>query len=107
MARVLSHPLELDELLTVFSNKLVVLKFHASWCGPCKMISPKINDLLLTPGYETLIVISIDVDDFEDIALRYSVRAMPTFLFIRSGKVEKTFIGADFEKFKAIVHDLM
>lgn len=107
MARVLTHELELEELLTVFANKLVVLEFHATWCGPCKQIAPKINQLLLTPGYENLVVISIEVDEFEDIALKYSVRAMPTFLFLRKGVVEKTLIGADFEKFQKLVQELL
>lgn len=107
MSRVLAHELELEELLTVFSNKLVILAFHPIWCGACERIASKINHLLLTPEYENLVVISIDVDEFEEVARKYSVRTIPTYLFLRNGVAEKSMIGTDFEKFQTLVRELL
>jgi len=78
------------------SNAVVVADFHATWCGPCKMIAPTFESLstkYAKPG--KIAFCKIDVDAQRDIASRYSVRSMPTFIIFRSGSEHKRIAGAD------------
>ena len=78
-----------------WSNKLVICYFTASWCGPCKMISPDITTL----GEKTdnLLVLKIDVDDCEEVAGQCEISCMPTFRFHIGNEIEpvKKLMGAD------------
>ena len=76
---------ELKEKLAEAGDKLVVVDFHATWCGPCKMIAPKIA--LMADQYRDVVFLKVDVDEAEDVAAEYHVSAMPTFKFIKNGKV--------------------
>lgn len=88
---------DFDSQLTAAGDKLVVVDFYATWCGPCKMIAPKLGELS-TQYEDKAVVIKVDVDECEDIAVEYGVSSMPTFLFFKNGKVVKTFSGASVEK---------
>ncbi|KXJ93733.1 thioredoxin-like protein [Microdochium bolleyi] len=77
-------------------NTVVVADFHATWCGPCKMIAPTFESLsskYAKPG--KIAFCKIDVDSQRDIAQRYSVRSMPTFIIFRGGSEHKKIAGAD------------
>ncbi|KAH7037161.1 thioredoxin [Microdochium trichocladiopsis] len=81
---------------TLSGNAVVVADFHATWCGPCKMIAPTFESLstkYAKPG--KIAFCKIDVDSQRDIASRYSVRSMPTFIIFRSGSEFKRIAGAD------------
>ncbi|CAG9829051.1 unnamed protein product [Diabrotica balteata] len=77
-------------------DSLVILEFAASWCGPCKMIGPKVEQL--AKRFQDILFFRIDVDEFEDIAVEYDVTSMPTFVFIQNNKTLETLIGANSEK---------
>jgi thioredoxin 1 len=93
-----------EKVLAESGSKVIVIDFHATWCGPCKRIKPRYQELASSnPG---AVFVSVDVDDVEDLAEKFAVEAMPTFVFVRStgdGKYEKLgeFLGADGEKLKA------
>jgi thioredoxin 1 len=81
----------LKELLT--GEKPVVLDFWATWCAPCRMISPIIEEL--AQQYEGKVVIGkVDVEENEDLAVEYGVRNVPTILFIKNGEVVDKQVGA-------------
>lgn len=80
-----------DELITN-SDKPVLVDFWASWCGPCKMMAPVIADIASTTS--TINVCKCNVDDNQDLAMRYGVSSIPTFLLFKGGKVVQTAIGA-------------
>jgi thioredoxin 1 len=88
---------ELDELLS--KHTLVVCKFTAVWCQPCKKIQPFLEQLAVhytsqKKEGEVAFVI-IDVDDHEDIANQYNVAMMPTFLILeKEGSVKATYRGS-------------
>ncbi|KAK5638434.1 hypothetical protein RI129_012729 [Pyrocoelia pectoralis] len=85
-------------------DALVIVDFFATWCGPCKMIAPKLEELANEHG-QSILVLKVDVDECEDIATEYNISSMPTFIFFKNGKVVEQFSGANFEKLKQIVAD--
>ncbi|WP_130838443.1 thioredoxin [Lachnoclostridium sp. Marseille-P6806] len=71
----------------------VLVDFYADWCGPCKMMAPVVEQL--AGEYEGKILVGqLNVDDNPDIAEKYSVMSIPTFLIFRGGKVVDTAVGA-------------
>ncbi|CAH9125261.1 unnamed protein product [Cuscuta epithymum] len=74
-------------------NKLMVVDFTASWCGPCKFMAPFIDTM--ASKYTDVNFIKIDVDEVKEAAEEYGVTAMPTFVFIKQGKVVDKVVGAN------------
>ena len=70
-----------------FLGKLVVIDFFATWCGPCKMISPKIE--AMAGEMSNVVFLKVDVDEAEDVAQEYNISAMPTFVFLKNGQKVK------------------
>jgi len=70
----------------------MIIKFSATWCGPCKVMKPVFEDL--SKSYQGLFL-SVDVDACPDTAAAYKVSSMPTFLFIDNGFVKAKVIGAN------------
>ncbi|GFQ07983.1 thioredoxin h2 [Phtheirospermum japonicum] len=73
-------------------NKLVVVDFSATWCGPCKMMEPVFNGLSVK--YSDVDFVKIDVDELSDVAREFGVQAMPTFLLLKQGKEVERVVGA-------------
>ncbi|MDF1851883.1 MAG: thioredoxin [Verrucomicrobiales bacterium] len=63
----------------------VLVDFHASWCGPCKMLSPVIEQVAETQDGEA-IVAKVDIDDARDIAQRYRITSVPSLVVFRNGE---------------------
>ncbi|KAL6438724.1 hypothetical protein ACFW04_004607 [Cataglyphis niger] len=89
---------DLKSKLKEAGTSLVVIDFFAVWCGPCKMIGPLIEEL--SKEMQDVIFLKVDVDECEDIAAEYEITSMPTFIFIKEGKVLETFSGANYDKLK-------
>lgn len=101
----LQHPKQLSELDTILSsNAKVAVDFTASWCGPCKRIAPVYQEL--ATQHTNIVFCKIDVDEAEDIAEKYSVSAMPTFVFFHNGTMVDTFKGASVDKLQASITTL-
>jgi len=82
----------------VLDSKVPVLvDFWASWCGPCKMITPIIEDLAETVG-ESFGVGKVNVDDNQELAQKYGIRSIPTLLFIKNGEIVDQIVGASVTK---------
>lgn len=77
-----------DELI---KEGIVVVDFFATWCGPCKMLGPIIENL--GNSMENVKFIKIDVDKNEDLARRYGVMSIPTIIFFKEGKEVEKHIG--------------
>ncbi|XP_041985771.1 thioredoxin-2 [Aricia agestis] len=93
---------DLKTRLTEAGDKLVVIDFMATWCGPCKMIGPKLEELAAEMA-DSLVVLKVDVDECEDIATEYNINAMPTFVFVKNSKMLEEFSGANIDKLKNTV----
>lgn len=80
---------------------LVVAKFTASWCGPCRAIEPVY--VALSKQYTEVTFLEVDVDQVQDVAMAFRVSAMPTFMFFRGGRKLDEFKGADRARLEATV----
>jgi thioredoxin 1 len=71
----------------------VVIDFWAEWCGPCKYISPIVDEL--AEAYKDKVLIGkYDVDDGSDLLAEYNVRNIPTILFFKDGKLADRNVGS-------------
>ena len=75
------------------SNKLLIVDFTASWCGPCKTIAPVFEQL--SNQFMTAVFLKVDVDICRGTAASYGIRAMPTFMFFLHGQKVDEMKGAD------------
>lgn len=94
----------LDGLIADPANKgkLFVIDFTAKWCGPCKMIAP-LFDEMSEEFSDSCIFVKVDVDEAPEISAAHNVMSMPTFLFIKNGKVVDRFSGASVEKLRQVI----
>ena len=67
------------------SNKMVLVDFHATWCGPCKMLSPIIARVAKKVG-DSVRIVKIDVDKNQPLAGTLGVRGVPTLILYKEGK---------------------
>ena len=76
---------------TVESNDLVLIDFWAEWCGPCKKVSPILDEISSETG---LLVGKLNVDENTKKSQEFSVSSIPTMVLFKGGKPVKTIIGA-------------
>ena len=74
------------------SDKPVLVDFFATWCGPCKMIAPTIEEI--AAERDDIKVCKIDVDQAQELAIRYKVASIPTLMVFSSGDIVKQALGA-------------
>lgn len=81
-----------DEVISG-SDKPVLVDFWASWCGPCRMMSPIVDDLAEQMA-SVLKVCKVNVEDNQDLAARFQVMSIPTLMLFKDGKAVHTVVGA-------------
>ncbi|KAI3762026.1 hypothetical protein L1987_52449 [Smallanthus sonchifolius] len=82
----------LDDLLEK-SEKPVLVDFYATWCGPCQFMGPILNEVSISMG-DAIQVVKIDTEKYPEIANKYSIEALPTFILFKDGKPCDRFEGA-------------
>ena len=70
----------------------VVIDFWAPWCGPCKAITPILNELAQELG-DTVKICKVNIDSNSELASKYEIRAIPTILIFKDGQVVDTVVG--------------
>uniref|UniRef100_A0A6I8RIB3 Thioredoxin, mitochondrial n=1 Tax=Xenopus tropicalis TaxID=8364 RepID=A0A6I8RIB3_XENTR len=76
----------------VGSETPVVVDFHAQWCGPCKILAPRLEKVVAKQQGK-VVMAKVDIDDHTDLALEFEVSAVPTVLAIKNGDVVDKFVG--------------
>ncbi len=74
------------------SDKLVLIDFYADWCGPCRMMSPIIDEIAEEMSGK-IKVGKINVDENQDLAMEYGIMSIPTIVMIKDGKAVKNLVG--------------
>ena len=90
MARLINST---DFPALVQDDKLLVVDFFATWCGPCKKLSPTLDEVSEEFG-DRVNIVKVDVDESEDLAMTYGIRSVPTVLFFKKGQHVDKFVGA-------------
>ena len=73
-----------DEVLS--SSRVVLIDFWATWCGPCRMLAPTVDEI--ASEYEgRAVVAKCNVDDCEETAVRFGIRNIPTLLYFKDGEL--------------------
>lgn len=98
---MLKHIESVQQFEELLKNEKVVLDFYADWCGPCRMLSPIIEELSQQYG-EEVAVAKLNVDLVGEVAQKFGVYSIPTVIFFKGGEVKETLVGyrpkAHFEK---------
>jgi len=79
-----------DEII-LNADKPALVDFYAVWCGPCKMMSPIVDQI--AEENDDIVVGKCDVDEAEELAMRFGIMSIPTLLVFKNGEMTKQFIG--------------
>ncbi|CAL1538867.1 unnamed protein product [Lymnaea stagnalis] len=94
-------------VIEVSSTIPVVVDFHATWCGPCKLLGPRLESIL-AEGQGKVVMAKVDVDEVSELAVEFGVRSVPTVIGLKNGKVLNQFVGSvDDDQIRAFVKKLV
>ena len=74
------------------NNNLLLVDFWAEWCGPCKSMHPIFTRM--AKKYKQIRFARVNVDDAQDIAMKYGVQSIPTFIMFKNGEIANQMVGA-------------
>ena len=98
--------LEENSFEETISQGKVLVDFSAQWCGPCKMLTPILEDLAKDLDGK-VVVGKVDVDDAQSIAVKYDVTSVPTLILFQDGQVKARAVGVkDLQTLKAFVEEV-
>ena len=80
-----------NEFEEKIKNGKVLVDCYATWCGPCKMLSPIIDEL--SEEVDTCTFYKIDIDDAEEVSEKYNIVSIPTLLLFENGELKKQIVG--------------
>jgi len=85
----------------------IIVDFHAKWCGPCKIIGPRLESLA-TKHLDKFHLAKVDIDNVPELAEEFNVTAVPSVMAVKDGVVVASFVGVlDDDKLKAFVNKLI
>ncbi|MDP4120215.1 MAG: thioredoxin [Bacillota bacterium] len=84
MLDLISHPNEQEFKDLIKDNEFVMVDFWATWCGPCRMVAPTIEEI--AEEFEDVTVAKIDIDEYGSLAAEYDVQSIPTVVFFKNGE---------------------
>ena len=88
---MLRHIQNKEEFELEVKNGLVLVDFFATWCGPCKMLSPLLEEV--ANENPNLNILKIDVDEVGELAARFAIQAIPTLILFKDGQQRATKMG--------------
>lgn len=92
---------------TISSSRVAMVDLWASWCGPCRMLSPTVDDI--AEEYAGRVAVAkCNVDDNEEVAERFGVRNIPTILFFKDGQLADRTVGlVSKQQIESILNNLL
>ncbi|KAG8190042.1 hypothetical protein JTE90_000136 [Oedothorax gibbosus] len=93
--------------MVVKSELPVVIDFQASWCGPCKILEPRL-EVVIGKHHDKVHLAKVDIDTNAELAMEYNVTAVPHVLGYRNGAPQKSFVGVkDEDQIESFVNELI
>ncbi len=90
---VTSVTVDTFEKVVIQASNLVMVDFWATWCGPCKIVAPVVEELAQEYA-EKVNFAKVNTDENPDLASRFNIRGIPTLIFFKDGKVLDQVVGA-------------
>ncbi|XP_061566535.1 thioredoxin [Cololabis saira] len=106
MVREVENLDDFKKILSDAGDKLVVVDFTATWCGPCKQIAPEFVKMSQSGDNQNVIFLKVDVDEADDVSAHCNINCMPTFHFYKNGQKVFEFSGANLQTLKDKVTEL-
>lgn len=88
---MLLHLGNAEQFNELIAKGRVLVDFFATWCGPCRQLTPELEDLENLD--KDLTIVKVDVDQFNSLAAQFNIRAVPTLLYFNDGKLVNTVSG--------------
>lgn len=85
--------LENDDLESIIKNGNYLVDFYAEWCGPCKMLTPVLEEVS-----NKINIVKVDIDKFPKLTENYRIMSVPTLIFFKDGKKIKEVVGFQTEE---------
>ncbi len=85
--------LENDDLESIIENGNYLVDFYAEWCGPCKMLTPVLEEVS-----DKINIVKVDIDKFPKLTENYRIMSVPTLIFFKDGKKIKEEVGFQTEE---------
>ncbi len=93
---------------TLKEKKVTVLDFWAPWCGPCRMLGPIIDELSVDNAGNDVTIAKINVEENQELAVKYGVRGIPTVIIFKDGEEETRKVGVGSKsEFQTIIDGLL
>ena len=86
--KYLNNEVELSEAT---KEGITMVDFYANWCGPCRMLSPVLEEL--EEENDNISIAKVDVDEARELAMKYKISAIPALLFFKDGELVSTEVG--------------
>ena len=80
-----------QEFNNIVNSEYVLVDFYATWCGPCKMMGPVLENI--ASNRDIIKIVKVDVDKFESLARTYGVMSIPTLILFKNGQAVATKVG--------------
>ncbi len=103
MVQQVNNKQELQSVLEAAGDSLVVVDFYATWCGPCKTIKPKVDELAVELKQDKVFVVNVDLDESAELKAEYGISSMPTFILFKNAEKVDMMTGTNLEQLKEII----
>ena len=87
------HVNNLSEFNEKIASGRVLVDFFATWCGPCRMLAPILEEVDERKEAGDLLIVKVDVDEAGEIAAKYGIQSIPTLILFKNGKSVKNALG--------------
>ena len=87
------HVNSLEEFNEKIAKGRVLVDFFATWCGPCKMLAPILEEIDERNEAGNLLIVKVDVDEVGVVAAKYGIQSIPTLILFEDGQAKKSTLG--------------